>query len=100
MNINDIPVGMYVGRGWGSEENPNDGGQGNVRYGICQWCMLVPMYKDKGERTKCKNYRDMGLLKEFEKYIKGYQYTEFISQLEGLIDYVHGGFKSGKGFVD
>ena len=43
--------------------------------------VIFPMYKSKGERTECKNYRVR-------------------SVTEGLIDDEQGGFRAGRGWVD
>ena len=32
---------------------------------------IVPLYKDKGERTECKNYIGISLLSVFGKYMRG-----------------------------
>ena len=33
--------------------------------------VIVPLYKGKGERTKCKNYRGISLLSVVEKCMRG-----------------------------
>ena len=33
--------------------------------------VIVPLHKDKGERTKSKNYRGINLLSQLEKYMQG-----------------------------
>ena len=33
--------------------------------------VIVPMYKGKGERTKCKNYRGISLLSVVRKLLSG-----------------------------
>ena len=32
---------------------------------------IVPLYKGKGERTECKNYRGISLLSVVGKYMRG-----------------------------
>ena len=35
-----------------------------------RFAVIVPLYKDKGESTECKNYRSISLLGVVEKYIR------------------------------
>ena len=53
------------------------------------------MYKNKGERTECWDYRDITMLSVVGKiYEKGHRVTE------DLVDDEGGGFRSGRGYVD
>ena len=52
---------------------------------------IVPLYKVKGEGTKCRNYRAISLLSLVGKiYVGSYS----------LIDDEQGGFRAGRGYVD
>ena len=33
--------------------------------------VIIPLYKGKGERNECKNYRSISLLSVLEKYMRG-----------------------------
>ena len=37
------------------------------------YTLIVPLYKSKGERTECKNYRGSSLLTMVVKYMHKYQ---------------------------
>ena len=37
----------------------------------CRFAMIVPLYKSKGERTECSNYRGISLLSVLGKFIQG-----------------------------
>ena len=47
--------------------------------------VIVPLYKGKGKRTECKNYRGISLLSVVLKRIREYQWTKSVVT-EGLID--------------
>ena len=62
--------------------------------------MIVPLYKSKGEKTKCKNYRVISLLSVVEKI-----YTEILVDrvrrvTGGLIYDEQGGYWAERGCVD
>ena len=62
--------------------------------------IIVPIYKGKGNRSKCKNYRGISLLS-----IPGKAYGRILiekvrSLTEGLIGEQQCGFRSGRGCVD
>ena len=60
--------------------------------------MIVPLYKGKGEGTKCKNY--IGLLNVVGKIYAGILVDRVHRVTEDLIDYEQGEFQAGKGCVD
>ena len=62
--------------------------------------MIVPLYKDKGERTECKNYRGISLLSLDEKIYAGILVDRVHRVTWGMIDDEQGGFRTGRGFVD
>ena len=57
--------------------------------------MIVPLYKSKGERTVCRNYRGISLESLIQKI-----YVEILVKhyvvIDGLIDDEEVGFRSGK----
>ena len=57
--------------------------------------VIVPLYKGKGERTECQNYR----VKYGCKNICGVL-SRFCRVTWGLIDDEQGGFRAGRGCVD
>ena len=60
----------------------------------------VPLYKVKGERTECSNYRGIILLSVIEKIYAGILVNRFRRMIEGLINEEQIGFRAGRGFVD
>ena len=56
--------------------------------------VIVPLYKGKGQRTECKNYRSI------IKIYAGILVDRIHRVTVGLIDNEQGGFKWGKGCVD
>ena len=60
--------------------------------------VIVPLYKGKGERTECKNYRGISLLivfgKIYARILLGSPQSDW-----GLIDEEQGGFRAERGFV-
>ena len=59
--------------------------------------MIVPLYKCKGERTECSNYRGISLLS-----VVGKIYARILVRkvTEGLIDDEQGDLRSGRECVD
>ena len=45
--------------------------ESGVVQGDCRYTVIVPLYKGKGERTKCKNYRGISLLSVVGKIYAG-----------------------------
>ena len=62
--------------------------------------VIVPLYKDKGERTECSNYRGSRLLNVVGKIYVGILVERVRRVTEGLIDDVQGGFRAERGHVD
>ena len=60
--------------------------------------MIVPMYKGKGERTECKNYRCINLLSVVGKMYVGIKIECVVTGC--LIDDEQRGFKAGRGCID
>ena len=56
--------------------------------------MIIPLYKSKGEKTECSNYRGIGLS------IAGKIYVGILRRdrkaIKGLIDDEQNGFRAGK----
>ena len=48
--------------------------------------MIVPLYKDKGERTECKSYRGISMLNVVGKIYAGILVGRVLKVTEGLID--------------
>ena len=48
--------------------------------------VIVPLYKGKGERTECKNYRDINLLSVVGKIYAGILVERVCRVTGGLID--------------
>ena len=48
--------------------------------------VIFPLYKDKGERTECSNYRVIGLLIVVGKIYAGILVDRVCKVTEGLID--------------
>ena len=61
--------------------------------------VIVPLYKGKGERTKCKNYRGISLLSLVGKIYAGIL-VDRVPRVTGLIDDEQGGFRAGRARVD
>ena len=62
--------------------------------------MTVPLYKGKGEKTECRNYKGISLLSMAGK-IYAYILVERICRVTGgLIDIEQGDFREGRGCVD
>ena len=61
---------------------------------------IVPMFKDKGERTECCNYRGISLLSVDGKIYTGILVDRVHKVTEDLIDYVQGGFRVGRRCID
>ena len=59
--------------------------------------MIIPLYKGKGERTDCSNYRGINL-SVLGKIYAGIPVNK-VKRLR-VIDDEQGGFKTGKGCVD
>ena len=62
--------------------------------------VIVPLYKDKGERTECSNYRDISLLSVVRKIYAGIQVDRVHKVTEGLTDDEQRGFRAGRGCVN
>ena len=62
--------------------------------------VIVPLYKGKGERTKCKNYRGISLLSVVGKIYAGILVDRVCRVTGGLIDDEQRGFRVGRGWVD
>ena len=62
--------------------------------------VIVPLYKDKGERTECSNYKGISLLSVVGKIYPGILVDRVRKVTEGLIDDEQGGFRAGRGCVD
>ena len=52
---------------------------------------IVPLYKSKGERTECSNYRGISLLSVVGKIYAGMLVNRVHKMTEGLIDDEQGG---------
>ena len=59
--------------------------------------MIVPLYKVKGERTECKNYRGISLLSVVGKINEGIVVHRVCRVTGGLIDDEQGAFREGRG---
>ena len=62
--------------------------------------VIVPLYKGKGDRSECSNYRGISLLSMVGKIYAGILVDSFRKVTEGLIDDEQGGFRAGRGCVD
>ena len=62
--------------------------------------VIVPLFKGKGERTECKNYRGISLLSVVGKIYAGILVDRVRRMTGGLIDDEQGGFRVGRGCVD
>ena len=65
-----------------------------------RFAVIVPLYKVKGERTECKNYRDINLLSVIGKIYAGVLVDRVRRVTEDLIDDDQWGFRAGSGCVD
>ena len=62
--------------------------------------VIVPLYKGKGERTECKNYRGISLLRVVGKIYVGIL-LDGVHRVTGcLINDEQGDFRLGRGCVD
>ena len=59
--------------------------------------VIVPVYKDKGERNECKNYRGISFSSVVEKLYAGILVDRVCRATGGLIDDEQGGFRGWKG---
>ena len=59
--------------------------------------MIVPLYKVKGEKSECKNYRGISLLSMVEKIYAGILVDRVHRVTGDLIDDEQGGFRAGRG---
>ena len=62
--------------------------------------MIVLLYKGKGERTECKNYRGISLLSVAGQIYAGTLVDKVHRVTGGLIDDEQGGIRAGRGCVD
>ena len=62
--------------------------------------MIVPLYKGKGERNECKNYRGISPLNVIGKIYAGILVDRVCRVTGGLIDDEQRGFRAGRGCVD
>ena len=57
--------------------------------------VIIPLYKGKGERNKCKDYGDITLLSVFEKIYSGILVDRVCRVTGGLTDDEHWSFREG-----
>ena len=62
--------------------------------------VIVPLYKGKGERTECKNYRGIILFNVVGKIHVEILVDRILRVTGGLIDDEQGDFRVGRVFVD
>ena len=62
--------------------------------------VIVPLYKGKGERTECKNYRYISLLSMVGKIYAGILVDRVCRMTGSLIDDEQVGFRGGRVCVD
>ena len=62
--------------------------------------MIVPLYKSKGERTECKNYRGISLLNMVGKIYAVILVDRVRRVTGGLIDDEQRSFRTGSGCLD
>ena len=62
--------------------------------------VIVPLYKGKGERMKCSNYRGISLLSVVGKIYGGILIDRARKVTEGLIEVEQSGFRAWSGCVD
>ena len=65
-----------------------------------KYAVIDLVYKGKGERTECKNYRGISLLSVVGKIYAGILVDRFLRVTGGLIDDEQAGFMAGRGCVD
>ena len=56
--------------------------------------VVVPLYKNKKERTECRNYRGISLLSVVAKIYSGILVYRVLGVTEGVIDDDRGSFKA------
>src|SRR5678815_125238 len=62
--------------------------------------VIVPLYKGKGDKGNCRNYRGIILLSVVEKTYAGILVERVRRVTEGVIGEEQGVFRSGRGCVD
>ena len=62
--------------------------------------VIIPLYKGKGERTECKNYRNISLLSVVGKIYAWILVDRVLRVTGGLIDDEQGGFRAEREYVD
>ena len=62
--------------------------------------MIIPLYKSKGERTECSNYRCICLLSVVRKIYVGILVDKVSKVAESLICDEQGEFRAGRECVD
>ena len=62
--------------------------------------IIVPIYKGKGDKSDCKNYRGISLLSIPGKVYGRVLIERVRSMTEGMVGEEQGGFRSGRGCVD
>ena len=62
--------------------------------------VIIPLYKLKGEKSECKNYRGISLLSMVGKIYVGIPVDRVHWMTGELIGDEQGGFRGGWGFVD
>ena len=62
--------------------------------------VIFPLYKGKGGRTECRNYRGISLLSVVEKMYARILVDRIRRMTGGLIVERQGGFRAGRGCVD
>ena len=60
---------------------------------------IVPVYKGKGDRRECANYRGISILSIPGKYMEGYWLIVIESAKEQVAE-EQGGFRLGRGCID
>ena len=65
-----------------------------------RFAVIAPLYKGKGERIECKNYRCISLLRAVGKIYVGILVGRVYRVTKGLIDDEQGCFRSWRGYVD
>ena len=66
-----------------------------------EWCqaVIVPIYKNKGERAECKNYRGISLLSVAGKVYGRIVVDRVNERTNFLVSDEQGGFRSGRSCV-
>ena len=62
--------------------------------------VIFPIYKNKGKRNECSNYRGICLLSVVGKIYAGILVDRVCKLTEGLSEDKQGGFRAGRGCVD